>query len=110
MKEYVAILLAVQQQRSYLQLGEFVISTDQKSISHLNDQRLHTPWQQKVFTKLLGLNYRVVYKKEVDNRAANALSHRPLNDSHFVQCQDEPLESVHYQVVSSCQPRWVEEV
>jgi len=46
-KEYLAILLAVQQWRQYLQLGEFVIRTDQKSLTHLCDQRLHTEWQQK---------------------------------------------------------------
>ena len=42
----VASLLAVQ---------EFVILTDQKSLTQLTDQRLHTHWQQKVFSKLLGL-------------------------------------------------------
>lgn len=54
-KEYMAILIAVEQWRSYLQLGKFIIFTDQKSLTHLTDQRLHTIWQQKVFTKLLGL-------------------------------------------------------
>jgi hypothetical protein len=61
-KEYLAILIAVDHWRPYLLHDEFVIFTDQKSLTHLNDQRLHTPWQQKVFTKLLGLQYRVVYK------------------------------------------------
>jgi len=41
-KEYLAILLAVQQWRPYLQLAEFVIRTDHKSLTHLTDQRLHT--------------------------------------------------------------------
>jgi hypothetical protein len=41
-KKYVVILLVVEQWRYYLQLGEFVISTDQKSLSHLNEQMLHT--------------------------------------------------------------------
>lgn len=54
-KEYMAILLAVQSWRSYLQFQEFVILTDQKSLIQLGDQRLHTTWQQKVFSKLLGL-------------------------------------------------------
>jgi hypothetical protein len=36
-KEYMAILLAVEQWRSYLQLGEFVIFMDQKSLTHLNE-------------------------------------------------------------------------
>jgi hypothetical protein len=36
-KEYMAILLAVQQWRSYLQVGEFVIKTEHKSLVHLTD-------------------------------------------------------------------------
>jgi hypothetical protein len=76
-KEYMAILFAVEQWRVYLQLAEFIIYTDQKSLVHLNEQRLHTMWQQKVFTKLLGLHYRIVYKKGSDNRVADALSRRP---------------------------------
>jgi hypothetical protein len=72
-----AILLAVEKWRTYLQLAEFLIYTDQKSLVHLNEQRLHAVWQQKVFTKLLGLHYNIVYKKGADNRVANALSRRP---------------------------------
>lgn len=49
-KEYMAILLAVQQWRQYLQHTEFIIHTDQRSMAQLNEQRLHTQWQQKVFT------------------------------------------------------------
>ena len=40
----------------------------------LSEQRLHTHWQQKVFTKLLGLQYHIIYKRSVDNSAADALS------------------------------------
>ena len=58
-----------------MQLGEFVIFIDHKSLIHLSDQRLHTAWQQKVFTKLLGMQYRIVYKPSTDNRVADALSH-----------------------------------
>jgi len=54
-KEYMAILEAVHQWRHYLQYGEFIIYTDQKSLVQLSEQRLHTTWQQKIFTKLLGL-------------------------------------------------------
>jgi hypothetical protein len=43
-KEYLAILIAVDQWRSYLQVVEFVILTDQKNLIHLSDQRLHTHW------------------------------------------------------------------
>ena len=37
-KEYMAILLAVDQWRPYLQLQQFVIKTDQKSLTHHSDQ------------------------------------------------------------------------
>lgn len=43
-KEYMAILLAVNQWRSYHQLAEFTIHTDHISLTQLNEQRLHTPW------------------------------------------------------------------
>jgi len=44
-KEYLTILVAVDQWRHYLMQGVFFIHTDQKSLIHLNEQRLHTPWQ-----------------------------------------------------------------
>lgn len=75
-KEYLAILLAVEQWRSYLQHVEFLIYTDQRSLVHLSDQRLNIPWQQKVFTKLLGLQYKIIYKQGSENRVADALSRR----------------------------------
>ena len=34
------------------------------------------PWQQHVFTKLLGLRYKIAYRKGSDNGAADALSRR----------------------------------
>lgn len=76
-KEGLAILMAVEQWRIYLQSDEFVIHTDQRSLVHLEDQRLATPWQQKIMAKLLGLCYRIVYKRGEDNRVADALSRRP---------------------------------
>ena len=77
-KEYMAILAAMDQWKHYLQFGEFHIFTYQKSLIQLSEQRLHTPWQQKVFTKLLGLQYKIIYKQGVENRAANALSRRVM--------------------------------
>jgi hypothetical protein len=76
-KEYMAIIMAVDQWRSYLQPAEFHIITDQKTLVQLSEQRLHTPWQQKVFTKLLGLQYTIRYRKGHDNRVADALSRFP---------------------------------
>ena len=43
-KEYLTVLVVVEQWRAYLQHGEFIIYTDQRSLVHIIDQRLHTPW------------------------------------------------------------------
>jgi len=63
-KEYLAILMPVEQWHRYLQLAEFQILTDHKSLVQLEEQRLHTPWQQKVLTWLLGLQYRIIYRTD----------------------------------------------
>lgn len=97
-KECMAILLAVEHWRSYLQHQEFMILTDHHSLTHLSYQRLHTPWQQKAFTKLLGLQYRIVYRKGSANSAADALSRKDLGDSAQILA------------VSSCSPSWLQEV
>lgn len=54
-KEYLVILMVVDQWCHYLLQAEFVIHTDHQSLTHLNEQRLHTAWQQKVFARLQGL-------------------------------------------------------
>jgi hypothetical protein len=89
-KEYLAILVAVDQWRHYLLQGKFYIHTDQHSLIHLNEQRLHTLWQQKVFTKLLGLDYAIVYKKGCENRVADALSRRIPKDQSLAISMSSP--------------------
>lgn len=96
-KEYLAILLAVEQWRSYLQLGKFLIKTDHQSLTHLTDQRLHTEWQQKMLTKMMGLQFKVVYKKGINNGAADALSRKPPHSSQAM-------------AVSTIQPAWLSDV
>lgn len=92
-----AVLLAVQQWRQYLQLAEFTIFTDQQSLVQLTDQRLHTSWQQKLFTKLLGLQYRIIYKPGSSNKAADALSCHAAPDSVCA-------------ALSVVTPQWIREV
>ena len=70
--------------------------TDQKSLVHLEQQRLTTPWQQKAFTKLLGLQYKIRYKKGSENTAADALSR--ANSSEILSA------------VTICQPAWLEDI
>jgi hypothetical protein len=96
-KEYLAILLAIDQWRPYLQHAEFRILTDQRSLAHLSDQHLHTPWQHKAFTKMLGLQYTIVYRKGSENTAANALSRRPQTLGTLA-------------AISSVQATWLQEI
>ncbi|KAK1679066.1 hypothetical protein QYE76_039914 [Lolium multiflorum] len=96
-KEYLAIILAVQHWRLYLQVGEFVIRTDHKSLAHLTDQRLHTDWQQKLLTKLMGFQYKIMYKKGVLNGAADALSRKPPDSSQAF-------------AITTVQPQWLSTV
>lgn len=97
-KESLAIMLAIDHWRSYLQHDEFVIRTDHRSLSFLTNQRLSTPWQQKALTKLLGLRYKICYKKGLENGAADALSRR----------QSDGLEEVS--AISICLPDWLQEL
>lgn len=55
-KEYLAILLAVQQWRAYLQHGEFLILTDQKSLTQLSDQRIHRKSSQNCWASNIKLS------------------------------------------------------
>jgi len=80
-KESLAILLAIDQWKAYLQPTEFIIHTDHKSLTHLSDQRLHTYWQQKVLIKLMSYQYKISYKKGTTNSAADALSRAPHPDA-----------------------------
>lgn len=94
-KESMAILMAVDRWRSYLMTTEFVIRTDHRSLACLDEQRLTTPCQQKAMTKMLGLQYRIEYRKGALNQAADALSRRP---------------EASVCAISVCVPSWLEEV
>jgi hypothetical protein len=69
----------------YLQHKEFLIRTDQHSLVHLDDQRLTTQWQHKAFTKLLGLQYKICYRKGPENSATYAPSRRQHEVIHVVR-------------------------
>lgn len=65
----------------------------------MNEKRLHTIWQQKVFTKLLGLQYKIIYKKGVDNSVTDALS----------RCSPS-AGSEQVLAISTVTPQWLTEV
>jgi len=95
-KECMAIILAVEKWRPYLQNQEFVIKTDHRSLLHLTEQRISTKLQQKALFKLMDLKFQIVYRAGSSNMAADALS----------RCH--PSQTVL--AVSSCQPDWVHRV
>ena len=78
-------------------MNEFIIQTDQRSLTSLSDQRLHTGWQQKTLTKLMGLRYHIQDKKGTKNSAADALSRRPH-------------DSMELQEISTIQPTWFTDI
>jgi len=95
-KEFLALIMAVEKWRHYLQRQEFIVLTDKKSLAYLNEQNLHSEMQRKAMTRLMGLQFKIVYKKGKDNIAADALS----RVAHLLAIQS----------VSTVQPDWVQEV
>ena len=75
-----------------------MIKTDQRSLTHLDDQRLSTPWQHKALTKLMGLRYKILYKKGVENTVADALS------------RVNPHSQLEVLALSCAQPEWLSDI
>ncbi|GAU48361.1 hypothetical protein TSUD_282420 [Trifolium subterraneum] len=73
-KELMAVVLAIQHWRPYLLGRHFTVSTDQKSLKQLLQQRIVTAEQQNWAAKLLGFDFNIVYKPGKLNRGADALS------------------------------------
>jgi hypothetical protein len=95
-KEFLALLLAVSKWRQYLQHTEFTIKTDHKALSFLEEQTLHSEWQKKAMAKLMGLQFKVVYRKGKENVAADGLS----KVGHLMSVQ----------LVTQVQPLWIQDV
>lgn len=60
--------------RHYLLGHKFILRTDQKSLKSLLDQSLQMPKQQAWLHKLMVYDFRIEYKPDKDNLAADALS------------------------------------
>lgn len=83
-KEFLAITMAVERWRPYLQRVPFIIKTDHQSLCSLGDQVLSTELQRKAMTKLVGLQFTFKYKKGAENKAADALPRVPHINSLFL--------------------------
>lgn len=73
-KEFLALIMAVERWCPYLQRGEFVVKTDHHSLSFLERQELQSPLQRKTMARLMGLQFKIVYRQGAENHAADALS------------------------------------
>jgi hypothetical protein len=62
----------------------------------LEDQTLHSEWQKKAMAKLMGLQFRVVYRKGKENIAADALS--------------RVGHAMVMQTIVQVQPLWIQDV
>ena len=70
--------------------------TDHKSLAYLNEQNLYSELQRKAMTRLMGLDFKIVYRQGKENVVADALS----RVAHLMSLQD----------VSLVQPAWIQEV
>lgn len=93
-KECIAIIMAIDKWHLYLQQQQFVIRTDHQSLMHLTQQRVSSKLQHKALMKLMDLDFKLVYKQGVTNRAADALS----------RCYSENTMLA----ISSCNPTWMQ--
>jgi hypothetical protein len=62
-KEFLALILAVDKWRPYLQRDPFIIRTDHQSLTFLGEQQLHSELQKKAMAKMMGLQFQIVYKR-----------------------------------------------
>ncbi|KAI5392337.1 hypothetical protein KIW84_076932 [Lathyrus oleraceus] len=92
-KELMACVLAIQHWRLYLLGRKFVVSTDQRSLKDLLQQKIISGEQQNWVAKRLGFNFEIRYKPGRMNQGANPLSrlHEGGEFNNYVSfpCWDE---------------------
>ena len=69
-----AIVLAIQKCRPYLEGCHFTVHTDQQSLKFLLEQRLIGRDHQKWIAKLMGYSFDIQYRPGAENKVADALS------------------------------------
>lgn len=89
-KECMAIIVAVDKWRSYLQHQGYVVRTDHKSLLHLTKQRITSKLQQKALLKLIDLQFKIQYKQSINNQAADSLSRCAANEMVFAIAMSSP--------------------
>jgi hypothetical protein len=69
-----ALVTIVQRWRPYLLDSRFIVRIDHQSLQYLWQQAITTIAQHKWLVKLLGYDFKIEYKKGVDNVVVDALS------------------------------------
>ena len=90
-KEAMAILEALKKWRHYFLGNTVLIKTDQSSLKYLNSERLIEGIQHKLMLKLLEFDYKIDYKKGVENKVADALSRQKTDHLTDQEETDECL-------------------
>lgn len=91
-----AIVAAIQRWKGYLMNKPFVIKTDHQALKFMLEQKECNPTLQKWLSKLLGLQYTVLYQKGCENQVVDALSRSP--------------EVVQYSAISSVMNDWMGQI
>ncbi|KAM2483558.1 hypothetical protein ACFX1W_041177 [Malus domestica] len=73
-REMLAIVHAIKKWQTYLHGNHFVVCTDHHSLKYFLQNRVHTQFQQKWISKLLGFDYEIQYKQGTENQVVDALS------------------------------------
>jgi hypothetical protein len=73
-KEFLAQIMVVEKWRSYLQRAEFIIKIGHKALSFLENRVLHSGLQRKAIARLMGMHFKIVYKKGKENLAVDVVS------------------------------------
>nr|GEU72028.1 Ty3/gypsy retrotransposon protein [Tanacetum cinerariifolium] len=80
-KELIAIVAAIQKWKKYLLIKPFVIKTDHQALKHILEQKECNPTLQKWLSKLIGLQYSVLYQQGKENVVVDALSRKDFFDA-----------------------------
>jgi hypothetical protein len=95
-KEFLALIMAIEKWRHYLQRQQFIILTDHRSLAYLSEQHLHSEMQKKAMARLMGLQFKIQYRQGKENMAADALS------------RVATMLALH--TISVVKPEWMQEV
>ena len=84
-KELLSIVNAIKVWKHYLLGNQVIIYTDHKPLEFFNSQKSLSRRQARWMELFAEINYRIIYKKGVDNSAADSLSRNPILLNHVLE-------------------------